>query len=48
MTWMEHVARKRMTRNACRILVGKPAGNSLLGRYIYIYIYAESFEINFK
>jgi hypothetical protein len=32
MRWPGHVARMRETRNAYRILVGKPEGKRLLGR----------------
>jgi hypothetical protein len=32
MRWEGHVARIGETRNACRILVGKPEGKRLLGR----------------
>jgi hypothetical protein len=32
MRWPGHVARLRETRNACRILVGKPVGKRPLGR----------------
>jgi hypothetical protein len=32
MRWAGHVARMGETRNACRILVGKPEGNRPLGR----------------
>jgi hypothetical protein len=32
MRWAEHVARMRETRNAYRILVGKPEGRRPLGR----------------
>jgi hypothetical protein len=33
MRWAEHVARMGGERNAFRILVGKPEGKVLLGRY---------------
>jgi hypothetical protein len=32
MRWAEHVARRKETRNAYRILVGKPEGKTPLGR----------------
>jgi hypothetical protein len=32
MRWVEHVARMREKRNACRILMGKPEGKRALGR----------------
>jgi hypothetical protein len=32
MRWAGHVAQMRETRNACRILVGKPEGKRPLGR----------------
>jgi hypothetical protein len=31
MRWAGHVARMEEKRNACRILIGKPDGNRLLG-----------------
>ena len=30
--WAGHVARMEQSRNACRVLVGKPEGKRLLGR----------------
>jgi hypothetical protein len=32
MRWAGHVVRMRETRNACRILIGKPEGKRSLGR----------------
>jgi hypothetical protein len=32
MKWTGHIARMGRKRNAYRVLVGKPKGNSLLGR----------------